>query len=92
MSINVFRKDPASNLDYSLDWSEWLAEDETIITSTWVASSEDITLADESNTDTLTTVWVSDGVAGVDYVLTNEITTSDDRVDARSITITCENR
>jgi hypothetical protein len=83
------RQDPSDKLDYGWDWQKqpdpFLALGETITTSTWTAFTDewvvstDITLSDESHTETTTTVWVSDGVVGSTYRLTNHIVTSQSR-------------
>ena len=92
MSIKTYTKDPQAFLDYSIDWSAWLADNETIVTSTWAADSADLTLSLLANDGTLTTVWIAGGEAGKDYLVTNTITTVDGRIDERSITLTCEQR
>lgn len=83
--------DPSAVLDYSVDWSAWLASGETISASTWVVSSG-LTLASQSNTTTVATAWISGGTAPTDYRITNRITTSAGRTDDRSITIWCRER
>lgn len=95
-----FQKDPNAILDYTVDWSAWLASGETISTSTWTASTG-ITIATTpapSNTGTTATVWlsggtvnggeelgVSGGISQRAYRVTNRITTSAGRTDDRSI-------
>ena len=78
-------KDPQATLDYGFDWELWLAN-ETISTSAWTVETG---ITEDSNThdDTSTTIWLSGGVAGEDYVITNRIVTSLNRTDERSITI-----
>ena len=92
MSVKTYSKDPSAFLDYSMDWSDWLATGEIITVSTWATSSVDLTLSLDAATDTITTIWASGGVAGKDYTITNTITTDATRVDQRSITLTCEDR
>jgi hypothetical protein len=77
MSRFVKTKRAAEVLDYTFDWltKEWLESDETIATSSWVAS-DGITVDTDTNTTTTTTVWVSGGTSGQTYKLTNTITTS----------------
>lgn len=85
-----FSKDAAEVLDFGYDWSPSLETDEVILTSSWAASSVDITLdSDEIDADeTSTTVWVSDGNAGEEYILTNTITTDGLRTRVGEIYIT----
>ncbi|MDP9479818.1 MAG: hypothetical protein M3R38_29855 [Actinomycetota bacterium] len=63
-----FIKDPQARLDYSLDWSAWLASGETITASTWAATTgitvEAAAPYAPSFTGTATTVWLSGGTIG----------------------------
>jgi len=89
--VMLFRHDPNAVLDYSRDWSEWLADGETITTSTWVVPVG-LTQGVTDNTGTLTTVWLSGGTAGMSYRVTNRVVTTGGRTDERSFTILCEER
>ena len=84
-------KSPAANLDYGVDWSQWLASGETISTSTWTVATG-ITAGTMSNTNTEAVVWLSGGVPGVTYTALNQITTSQGRTDARTLHILCQPR
>jgi len=88
---NVFIKDPEARLDYSFDWSEWLASGETITASTMTASVG-ITIDASSNTLTSATAWLTGGTSGHSYTVTNHITTSANRQDDRTLTIRVQNR
>lgn len=81
-----FIKDPAAVLDYEVDWSTWLADGETIATST-VTVEDGLDLDSDTNTDTVVTAWLSGGTVGENYTVTSQITTSQSRTDERSITI-----
>ncbi|MBI2817967.1 MAG: hypothetical protein HYX72_13620 [Acidobacteria bacterium] len=85
-----FTKDPDATLDYSIEWSKWLAGD-TIQTSQWTVPNG-LTQASSSNTTTKATVWLSGGTPGQLYTVTNRITTVGGRTDERSITIRVEER
>lgn len=87
----MYTKDPSAVLDYRIDWSGWLAASETISTSTWTPESG-ITVDNETETTNTATVWLSGGTAGVEYTLTNRITTNQGRTDERSITILVKDR
>ena len=89
--MTTFIKDPDAVLDYSVDWSKWLAGDQ-IETSTWFVSDPALQLSDDSNTTTKTTAWLAGGVAGQSYTVTNRIVTSGGRTDDRSFTIQVQNR
>lgn len=83
-------KDPAGDLDYSIDYTNWLVGD-AIATSTWTAIPT-ITLHSPSATTTVATTWVSGGIVGNVYVVTNRITSTNSRTDERSIEIEIENK
>jgi len=89
----MFIKDPDSVLDYKFDWSSWLDAGETITVST-VTTPAGIIKDSDSITDTNTsvTVWLSGGIAGVNYKIANKITTSAGRTDERSIIINMLNK
>ncbi len=82
---NKFLKDPNAVLDYQLDWSDWLVSD-TISTSSWTIPGG-IKKDSESKSDTVTTIWLSGGTAGISYSLVNHIITADGREEDRTITI-----
>lgn len=77
MAIVTAQKDPDAVLDYSLDWSAWLDGD-TIVSSTWTISGPDtsLTIDEDSETTTVTTVWLSAGTRTKSYNATNHITTA----------------
>ena len=88
-------KDPSAVLDYSFDWSEYLAETspvDTIASSTWTASSSGITIDSANNSQTLTTVWLSGGTRGSRYKLVNRIVTAGGRTDERTLEVRVQNR
>lgn len=89
MSSSVYKKNPVSVLDFSVDWEDWLAGD-TISASVWEVSSTDLTIVSDTFNTTETLIWLSDGIAGDNYVAINTITTVSGRVDRRYITIICE--
>jgi hypothetical protein len=76
-------KDPASKLDYSNDWSEWLVTGDTISLSTWTADAG-INLSGESISGAVTTTFADGGTSGATYKITNRITTTGGRIDERS--------
>jgi fructosamine-3-kinase len=85
-------KDPDATLEFGRDWSTWLAASgDTIVTSIWLVPAG-LTVVDESNTATVALVWLSGGTAGQSYVITNRITTAQNRTDDRSIQIVVRQR
>lgn len=90
-SASDFTKDPDAKLDYTWDWSLWLPNGDTILTSAFTPSPG-ITVNSSSNTTTNSTVWLSGGTEGQSYTVTNEITTVQGRIDDRTITIRIQER
>jgi hypothetical protein len=94
----IFRatKDPGADLDYTIDWSAWLVNAETITTSSWsVPSSSGLTTHDPAidGAGQKTTVWLKAGtVKAAPYLVTNHVKTSENREDVRSILVTVELR
>ncbi len=88
----TFTKDPDAILDYSIDWSSWLAGDQ-ISTSEWLleegAAIEKVT---DTKTATKATVWLRGGNAGTTYLVTNRIVTVGGRTDDRTISVKVEDR
>lgn len=84
-----FRHDPQAVKDYGVDWSAWLDDGETLVSSEW--ESDDLTLAGESFTTTRTSVFVSGGVAGGRYSITNRVVTSAGKTDDRTLHFHIEN-
>jgi len=91
--------DPDSRLDYTLDWSEWLASPDRLASSTWTAS----TTAGDSNpvnieTSTVdallgtTTAIISGGTAGNIYTITCHIETDNSLVDERTFRLVVKQR
>ena len=88
----TFTKDPDAVLDYSVDWSLWLAGDE-IFTSEWLLEEGAlIEKATDSNTTTKATVWLRGGQAGTTYLVTNRIVTVGGRTADRTISVKVEDR
>lgn len=73
-------KVPADILDFTLDYSQQLESGETISTSAWT-SSGDLTVGTPASTHTTNsaTVWLSAGTAANTYIITNTITTNQNR-------------
>lgn len=84
-------KDPNSLLDFGVDWSSWLASGETISTSEWDVPAG-LTEGASTESDGITTVWLSGGTAGTTYRVRNRVSTSASRVDDRSFFVRCADR
>lgn len=88
--MKKFHKDPNATLDYSINWEDWLAGD-TITVSNWSATAG-ITIVNNFNTATSTSVWLSGGSIGNSYSTVNTITTATGRTDERTLTINVVNK
>lgn len=102
MIYKKYFKDPNSVVDYVFDfagllnssgYSNYLEYGEIISGATALSSSADLNIDSvlKIKNDTAVQVWVSGGVLGAIYTLTVRITTSDNRVDDRSISIVIDN-
>jgi hypothetical protein len=90
--MTTFKKDPDAVLDYTFDWSAYLAPiSDTIASATFVADTG-LTTTNPSHTTTTATVFVSGGTAGQSLNLTCRIVTSSGRTDDRSVTLKIANR
>lgn len=69
-------KDPEEVLDYQCDWTARLDGD-TITVSDWTLFGDDALLNIDSDSfgSAITTIWLSGGTLGEEYLLTNHITT-----------------
>jgi hypothetical protein len=86
-----FIKDVSAELDYMIDWVDWLDVGESLSTSTWTVP--DGLIADsDSFTVSTTTVWLSGGVADTNYRVINTVVTDLGRTDERSIRIKVRQR
>ena len=71
-------KHPDARLDYTLLWRKELTPGDVIETSTWEVPAG-LTTDSDVKTDTTTTIWLSGGVDGTTYELTNHVVTRDGR-------------
>lgn len=92
--MSFYLKDPASRVDYAIDWSQYL-DGATIVASQWAVAPEEangLAVAEASFAPARAAVRLSGGVAGHVYTLINEVTLSDGCNDARSIALRVEPR
>jgi hypothetical protein len=92
-------KDPEAQLVYSMDWSEWLAEGQTITSVNYTENSRvndtaPLVIENEgvANQGTVTYAEISGGAVGKTYIVTAEITTDDSSRDRRAFKILVQNR
>lgn len=91
--MNPFIKDPDAVLDYSIQWRNWLTDNDKIVSSEWLTpfptteSPLEIVSGSEEHDGYTTTVKLSGGKKGYTYGVTNRITTEGGLVDDRTLTI-----
>lgn len=85
-SINTSFKaeqDKDAYLDYAIDWSDWLLDDDAIIASKWQADAG-IHLSSSYIQGACTVIWVQGGEPNRGYNITNTIKSRSGRVDQRT--------
>ena len=81
MIIGMAQKQPAEYLDYNVDFSEWMPEDDQIASATVAVSPEGELTADTISIMTpIVKFWAAGGTAGKTYKLTVKITTEGGRI------------
>lgn len=92
-------KDPAAQLTYTLDWSEWLESGDTISTVDWTVAARrndptpiTIVTSGKDGSNIKTYVELSGGQADKTYIVSAEVTTNDGLTDKRSFRVLVENR
>ena len=84
----IYPKDPASNVDFSIDWSAWLQDGETIASALWSVdppSDSSVSLGVQTAGQTVTSVFAAGGRPGHRYRLTCQALSSENRTAERSI-------
>lgn len=79
--MNLFQKQPADQLDYDLDFSDWLTDDDTITGAVATSSvPAELTVQSLQVIGQLVKIWIAGGVSGATYKITATITTSQARI------------
>jgi hypothetical protein len=86
MIIGAFVKDPNSTIDFAVDWAEWLSSGDTVSSSSWEVPTG-LTVSSASVANNVTRSFLTGGLAGVDYMITNRVTTQGGRIEDRSILV-----
>jgi len=88
--------DPDETLDYTFNWSAFLAEAgspaDTIQSANWFVTPPGPLLSNQANDASTATTFISGAAQGQVYVLTNRVVTAAGRTAERSVTLACENR
>lgn len=82
MTLRWPDKDPADNLDFTIDFSASLGAD-TIASVAWTIPAG-LTAGAQTNSTTAATVWLSGGTVGSDYAVVCRATTAGGRVIERT--------
>lgn len=90
-------KDSEATLTYSIDYSNWVTNSDTINSSVYAVQSitgdaDPLTIVAQSNTTTQTTVKISGGTSGNIYKVFNTIITSGGLTERRYFRIRVETR
>jgi methylglyoxal synthase len=84
-------KDPQATLRHGINWGDWLQDGETITAQSMTAPTG-ITADQVTQATGVVSYRISGGTAGTDYVVTCQITTSQGRIDERSVLYRVRNR
>jgi hypothetical protein len=79
--MNLFQKQPADQLDYDLDFSDWLISSDEI--TGVVATSnlpEELLVLSASVIDQTVKIWIAGGLDGSTYKVTSTIATAEGRI------------
>lgn len=71
--------DPDERLDRQLNWSKNLVSGETVVSSVFTVESGTVEITSQSNSDTITTVWLHGGEIGETCLVNNHVTMSSGR-------------
>lgn len=89
----TWAKDPGATLDYSIDWTDWLADvPGDSLASLAVVSSANINVPAQGIVGAVTAIMARGGVAGAKETATLRVTTALGRIDERTITLMIQDR
>lgn len=89
--MSTFIQDPDALLDYAVDWSDYLATGDFIVSAETSAQSG-ITIASQSFTSAIHTIFLEGGTEGEEYEITSRIFTNGGRRDDRTFLIIIEEK
>jgi hypothetical protein len=87
MTIPTISHPAGGFLDYRLLWTAALDAEDTIASSTWEASDDDLEIGPDVFTDSDATVYLGGGTLGERYRVTNTIETAAGRTNVRSFNV-----
>lgn len=87
-----YTKDPGATLDYCIDWTNWLGDDDTISASAWTVQAGLTSGSPSIANAKKAVIWLSAGTPLTKYRATNTIASAAGRIDERSIFVTIKER
>tara|TARA_R110002072_G_scaffold100778_3_gene222011 strand:- start:2321 stop:2599 length:279 start_codon:yes stop_codon:yes gene_type:complete len=83
---DFYAHDPdAGPLDYSIDFTSWLSDGDSVASVAWAVSPTGLTIGTDSLNTNVATLNLSGGTVGEQYRVTASVTTTNGVVDDRSI-------
>ena len=82
-------KSAVSVVDIGINWAGWLNTGDTIVASEWQTDPA-IAISRQQMSTTTTSCYIAGGVVGKTYKVFNKITTDNDLVESRFITVSIE--
>lgn len=89
MALSWPVKDPDEFLDYCIDWTKRLVDDDTITSVEWLLSSDEIVKSNESHDTTKALLWIAGGTAGQTYQVLCRVTTTQGRIMDQTVNLKC---
>jgi hypothetical protein len=80
--VGTFIQQPSDELDYDINYTDWLSDSDTVLSATATVTPAGLTVAAPLPVDTnrRLKLWVSGGTAGVTYKVEVTMTTALNRV------------
>ena len=89
-------KDATAELQYGMDWKEWLELGDEVVTTTWAVETTGTSVAlvanDGGQLDSVALVTITGGTVGEIYTVRNTVETLQGYRDSRRFRIRVENR
>ena len=84
MLLGTLTKQPGEVLDYDIDYSEWLTDDDNVASATTAvtpsADEDDLAIELININDPRVKLWISGGISGTTYKCTVTMETQDGRI------------
>ena len=91
--MSAFRLiDPDEKLTFSVEWSPWLATDDTITSASWAITPTGPTILDLGESGTVVSASVDNCTRGEIYRLTCDMVSTDGETGQQSIALRCDHK